>query len=179
MASARTRAPSSSYGDSSAFANRQWATAVAMGPTEKVPIANGSLSEVTARQFFLSTSFCTTLPISSRRRQAFSRNEITLSTSASLGSLSSGSVGPAAGGLGTPGTGSPRASSSFFSVAFSSCRRAIFGLQRRALVRNRLAGPSHDRLAALRELVGASIQQQPTADYSMKWPFHCRALAAA
>ena len=39
-------------------------------------------------QFFFSTSFSTVLPISIRRRQTFSRYEITLSTSASLGSLS-------------------------------------------------------------------------------------------
>ena len=44
-------------------------------------------------QFFFSMSFCTSLPISIKRRQTFSRNEITLSTSASLGSLSSGSLG--------------------------------------------------------------------------------------
>jgi hypothetical protein len=65
-------------------------------------------------QFFFSTSFCTLLPISSKRRQTFSRNETTLSTSASLGSLSSGSPGLASDG--TPGNGSPRAKSSFFSV---------------------------------------------------------------
>jgi hypothetical protein len=53
----------------------------------------GSLQPRSARQFFLSTSFCTFLPISIKRRQTFSRNEITLSTSASLGSLSSGSRG--------------------------------------------------------------------------------------
>jgi hypothetical protein len=61
-----------------------------------------------APQFFFSTSLCTVLPISIKRRQTFSRNEITLSTSASLGSLSSGSPGVAPDGLGTPGTGSPR-----------------------------------------------------------------------
>jgi hypothetical protein len=44
-------------------------------------------------QFFFSTSLCTLLPISIRRRQIFSRNEITLSTSASLGSFSFGSPG--------------------------------------------------------------------------------------
>jgi hypothetical protein len=48
-----------------------------------------------------------------------------MTTSASLGNLSSGSLGFAAGELGTPGIGSPRASSSFFSVALSPCRRAI------------------------------------------------------
>jgi hypothetical protein len=37
-----------------------------------------------------STSLCTFLPISTNRRQTFSRNETTLSTSASLGSSSSG-----------------------------------------------------------------------------------------
>jgi hypothetical protein len=42
-----------------------------------------------------------------RRRQAFARNEITLSTSASLGRLSFGSLGLATGGLATPGNGSP------------------------------------------------------------------------
>src|SRR5262245_43602775 len=61
-----------------------------------------------APQFFFSTSLCTVLPISIKRRQTFSRNEITLSTSASLGSLSSGSPGVAPDGLGTPVTGSPR-----------------------------------------------------------------------
>src|SRR4029077_14599325 len=96
-----------------------------MGEGGRQGIGNGSPSEVTARQFLVSTSFCTSLPISSRRRQAFSRNEIILSTSASLGSLSSGSLGLATGGLGTPGNGSPRANSSFFSVAFSPCRRTI------------------------------------------------------
>jgi hypothetical protein len=78
-----------------------------------------------ARQFFLSMSFCTFLPISIKRRQTFSRNDITLSTSASLGSLSSGSPGLAPDGLGAPGKGSPRPNSSFFRVAFSLCRRAI------------------------------------------------------
>src|SRR5262249_11440043 len=58
-------------------------------------------------------------------RQTFSRNAITLSTSASLGSLSSGSPGFARGEPGAPGSGSPRPKSSFFSVAFSPCRRAI------------------------------------------------------
>src|SRR5262245_15734851 len=37
-----------------------------------------------ASQFFLSISFCMLLPISIKRRQTFSRNETTLSTSASL-----------------------------------------------------------------------------------------------
>src|SRR5215469_9529781 len=46
-----------------------------------------------APQFFFSTSFCTFLPSSIKRRQTFSRNEITLLTSASLGSLSSGAWG--------------------------------------------------------------------------------------
>jgi GAF domain-containing protein len=57
--------------------------------------------------------------------KSFSRKETTLSTSASLGSLSSGSPGFAPDGPGTPGIGSPRANSSFFSVAFSPCKRAI------------------------------------------------------
>jgi hypothetical protein len=38
----------------------------------------GSLQPRSARQFFLSTSFCTFLPISIKRRQTFSRNEIIL-----------------------------------------------------------------------------------------------------
>src|SRR5215831_15163913 len=78
-----------------------------------------------APQFFFSTSLWTVLPISIKRRQTFSRNEITLSTSASLGSLSSGSPGFAPDGPETPGTGSPRAKSSFFRLVFSPCRRAI------------------------------------------------------
>jgi len=65
-----------------------------------------------APQFFFSTSLCTVLPISIKRRHTFSRNEITLSTSASLGSLSSGSPGFASDGLGAPGTGSPGAKGS-------------------------------------------------------------------
>src|SRR6266446_10406974 len=65
------------------------------------------------------------LAVSGYPPEMFSRNEITLSTSASLGSLSSGSPGFAPDGPDTPGTGSPRARSSFFSVAFSPCRRAI------------------------------------------------------
>src|SRR5262249_49233922 len=56
-----------------------------------------------APQFFFSTSLCTVLPISIKRRQTFARNEITLSTSASLGSLSSGSPGFAPDGLGASG----------------------------------------------------------------------------
>src|SRR5215813_5540680 len=78
-----------------------------------------------APQFFFSTSLCTVLPISIKRRQTFSTNAITLSTSASLGTLSSGSPGFAPDGLGTSGTRSPRAKSSFFRLAFSPCRRAI------------------------------------------------------
>src|SRR6516162_4029954 len=65
------------------------------------------------------------LPITINRRQTFSRNEITLSTSASLGSLSSGSPDFAPAEPCTPATGSPRAKSSFFNVAFSPCRWAI------------------------------------------------------
>src|SRR5262249_28980575 len=95
-----------------------------------------------APQFFFSTSLCTVLPISIKRRQTFSRNEITLSTSASLGSLSSGSPGFAPDGLGTSGTGSPRAKSSFFGPAFSPCRRAI-------------SVPSPDRPS------GTTLQAQP------------------
>src|SRR5262249_10132671 len=77
-------------------------------------------------QFFFSRSFCTFLPISIKRRQTFSRNATTLSTSASLGSLSSPSPGFAPDGAETPGTGSPRDNSSFFIVAFSPCRRTIW-----------------------------------------------------
>src|SRR6185369_3362044 len=42
--------------------------------------ANGTRATSMRSQFFLSTSFCTSLPISSSRRQTFSRNDITLST---------------------------------------------------------------------------------------------------
>jgi hypothetical protein len=63
-----------------------------------------------------------------RKRQPLNfSNEITLSTSASLGSLSSGSPGFATGGL---------------------------GLQCRALVGHRLACPADIALAALRDLTG-------------------------
>src|SRR5262249_39356483 len=55
----------------------------------------------------------------------FSRNETTLSISASLGILSSPSPGFAPGAAETPGTGSPRDKSSFFIAAFSPCRRTI------------------------------------------------------
>src|SRR6266478_9382448 len=63
--------------------------------------------------------------MSIKRRQTFSTNETTLSISASLGSLISPSPGFAPDGAETPGTGSPRDKSSFFTVAFSPCRRAI------------------------------------------------------
>src|SRR5262249_32147633 len=107
-----------------------------------------------------STSLCTVLPISIKRRQTFSRNEITLSTSASLGSLSSGSPGFAPDGPETPGTGSPRAKSSFFRLVFSPCRRAISVSSAERSSGTTLQAPADIAPAALRDLAGAGVEPQ-------------------
>ena len=96
----------------------------------------------------------------------------------SLGSLSSGSPGFATGGLDTPGSGSPRANSSFFSTAFSPCRRVISV----SSVGNRLAGPADIALAALRDLTGSGVEPQHAVDHRVEAiaaVFCCRASHAA
>src|SRR5260221_5825076 len=92
------------------------------------------------------------LAVSGYPPEMFSRNDITLSTSASLGSLSSGSPGFAPDGPDTPGTGSPRARSSFFA--------GDLDLQRRAFIAHYLAGPAGIIPAAVRDLAGAGVEQR-------------------
>jgi hypothetical protein len=104
-------------------------------------------------------SFCTFLPISIKRRQTFSRNDITLSTSASLGSLSSGSPGLAPDGPAHP-VRAAHGPTTPFQGRVLALQAGNLGLQRRAFIGHYLADPSAVAPAAVRDLAAASVEPQ-------------------
>ena len=133
-----------------------------------------------ATQILPLTSFCTRLAISTRRRQACSRNDITRSMSRSLGSgisiLRSPSATFGSGGFSESAFGSgfvDLAGDGRFARRQFSLELFVVGLQpadfrieRRAFVRHGVAGPAGAGVAAGRDLAGPGIE----ADHAIGRP---------
>src|SRR5262245_17184410 len=105
-------------------------------------------------------SFCTLLPISTKRRQTFSRNEIALSTSASLGRLELRLAALCDARTRRTGYRQPTGQKLLLQRCILALQAGNLHFQRRAFVGYHLARPAGIGPAALRDLAGAGVEPQ-------------------